>query len=105
MDPHTNADGFANNLDNSDAATKGKPLAWRNSWDAPEVSAMTAAAVRERDEGKRKQMYLDLQKKVMDEGPYIIMTQSTAQLAERANVKGYVQGSSSDVTYYNLTTK
>ncbi len=105
MDPHTNADGFANNLDNSDAATKGKPLAWRNSWDAPEVAAMTAAAVRERDEGKRKQLYLDLQKKVLDEGSYIIMTQSTAQLAERANVKGYVQGPSADVTYYNLTTK
>jgi hypothetical protein len=33
------------------------------------------------------------------------MTQSTAQLAERANVKGYVQGPSADVTYYNLTTK
>ena len=66
---------------------------------------MTEAAVRERDEGKRKQMYLDLQKKVLDEGAYIIMTQSTSQLAERANVKGYVQGPSADVTYYNLTTK
>ena len=66
---------------------------------------MTEAAVRERDEGKRKQMYLDLQKKVLDDGSYIIMTQSTAQLAERANVKGYVQGSSADVIYYNLTTK
>ena len=33
MDPHTNADGFAHNLDNSDAATSGKPLAWRNSWE------------------------------------------------------------------------
>ena len=105
MDPHTNADGFATNLDNTDAATKGKPLAWRNSWDAPDVTAMTAAAVRERDEGKRKQMYLDLQKKVLDEGPYIIMFQSTAQLAQRANVKDFVQGPSADVTYYNLTTK
>lgn len=105
MDPHTNADGFAHNLDNSDAATKGKPLAWRNSWEDDAVNKMTEAAVRERDEGKRKQMYLDLQKKVLDDGSYIIMTQSTAQLAERANVKGYVQGSSADVTYYNLTTK
>ena len=66
---------------------------------------MTAAAVRERDEGKRKQMYLDLQKKVLDEGAYIIMFQSTSQLAQRANVKDFVQGPSADVTYYNLTTK
>src|SRR6185503_6547322 len=78
MDPHTNADGFAHNLDNSDAATKGKPLAWRNSWQDDAVNKMTEAAVRERDEGKRKQMYLDLQKKVLDDGCYIIMTQSTA---------------------------
>jgi peptide/nickel transport system substrate-binding protein len=104
MDPHTNADGFATNTDNSDEA-KSKPLAWRNSWDSPEVTAMTAAAVRERDEEKRKQMYLDLQKKVLDEGPYIIMFQSTSQRAQRSNVKDFVQGPSADVTYYNLTTK
>jgi peptide/nickel transport system substrate-binding protein len=104
MDPHTNADGFATNTDNSDDA-KSKPLAWRNSWDAPEVTAMTAAAVRERDEEKRKQMYLDLQKKVLEEGPYIIMFQSTSQRAQRSNVKDFVQGPSADVTYYNLTTK
>jgi len=104
MDPHTNADGFANNTDNSDEA-KSKPLAWRNSWPAEEETKMTAAAVRERDEDKRKQMYLDLQKKVLDDGPYIIMFQSTTQLAERANVKDFVMGPSSDVVYYNLATK
>jgi peptide/nickel transport system substrate-binding protein len=104
MDPHTNADGFASNSDNSDEA-KAKPLAWRNSWAAEEETKMTAAAVRERDEAKRKQMYLDLQKKVMDDGSYIIMFQSTTQLAERANVKNFVMGPSSDVVYYNLATK
>jgi len=57
------------------------------------------------DEDKRKQMYLDLQKKVLDDGPYIIMFQSTTQLAERANVKDFVMGPSSDVVYYNLATK
>jgi peptide/nickel transport system substrate-binding protein len=104
MDPHTNADSFARNTDNSDTP-KSKPLAWRNSWDIPEISKMTDAAVRERDMTKREQMYKDLQKKVMDEGPFIIMFQETKQLAERANVKGFVMGPSADVTYYNLTTK
>jgi len=33
------------------------------------------------------------------------MFQAISQRADRANVKGYVQGSSADVTYYNLTTK
>jgi peptide/nickel transport system substrate-binding protein len=104
MDPHTNADGFASNNDNSDDA-KSKPLAWRNSWDDKEVTAATAAAVRERDDEKRKQMYLDLQKKVLEVGPYIIMFQATSQRAQRANVKDFIQGPSADVTYYNLTTK
>ena len=105
MDPHTNADGFANNLDNSDAASKGKPLAWRNSWADEEVNKMTADAVRERDEAKRKQMYLDEQKKVLEVGPYAIMFQETKQVVERANVKGFIFGSSADLVYYNLTTK
>ena len=105
MDPHTNADGFAHNLDNSDDTTKGKPLAWRNAWFDEGVNAMTEAAVRERDEAKRKQEYLDLQKKVLDDGPYAIMFQETKQVAERANVKDFVMGPSSDVVYYNLATK
>jgi peptide/nickel transport system substrate-binding protein len=104
MDPHTNADGFAHNLDNSDNP-KGKPLAWRNAWKDDEVNAMTEAAVRERDSAKREQMYKDLQKKVLDVGPYIIMFQNTIQLAQRANVKDFVMGPSSDVVYYNLATK
>lgn len=104
MDPHTNASSFARNDDNSDTP-KAKPLAWRNAWDIPEITKMTDAAVRERDEGKREQMYKDLQVKVMDEGPFIIMFQDTTQLATRANVKNFVMGSSSDVVYYNLTTK
>jgi peptide/nickel transport system substrate-binding protein len=104
MDPHTNADGFAMNPDNSDNA-KGKPLAWRNSWYDEAVNGMTMAAVRERDSAKREQMYKDLQKKVLVEGPYIIMFQNTIQLAQRANVKDFVMGPSTDVVYYNLTTK
>jgi peptide/nickel transport system substrate-binding protein len=104
MDPHTNADSFARNPDNSDNA-KSKPLAWRNSWDIPEITRMTDAAVRERDEGKREQLYKDLQRKVMEEGPFIIMFQETKQLARRFNVKNFIMGPSSDVIYYNLTTK
>ena len=104
MDPHTNADSFARNPDNSDTP-KSKPLAWRNAWDIPEITKMTDAAVREKDAGKREQDYKDLQKLVMHEGPFVIMFQDTVQLAARASVKGYVMGSSSDVVYYNLTTK
>lgn len=105
MDPHTNADGFVTNIDNTDAATGGKPLAWRNSWQDEELVAATAAAAKEADPAKREAAYIQLQKDVLDRGAFIIMFQSISQRADRANVKGYVQGSSADVTYYNLTTK
>ena len=104
MDPHTNADGFITNTDNSDAAA-GHPLAWRNSWQDPDRVKAVAAAASEPDADKRKQDYIDLQKKLLDAGPYIIMFQSTAQLSQRASVQGFVEGPSSDVTYYNLATK
>ena len=55
-DPHTNADTFARNPDNSDDA-KSKPLAWRNAWAIPEMTAKADAAVLERDTKKRAQMY------------------------------------------------
>ena len=104
MDPHTNADSFARNPDNSDKP-KSKPLAWRNGWDMPDITKMTDAAVRERDMGKREQMYKDLQQKVMADGPFIIMFQETNRITERSNIKSFVMGPSSDVIYYNLTTK
>jgi len=104
MDPHTNADSFARNTDNSDTP-KVKPLAWRNSWYIPEITKMTDAAVRERNPDKREQMYKELQQKVMEEGPFVIMFQETRQLGLRSNVKDFIFGPSADVVYYNLTTK
>jgi peptide/nickel transport system substrate-binding protein len=104
MDPHTNADSFARNPDNSDNP-KVKPLAWRNAWDIPEITKMTDTAVRERDAVKREQMYKDLQRKVMEEGPFIIMFQDSKQVALRNNVKNFVMGPTSDVVFYRLVTK
>jgi peptide/nickel transport system substrate-binding protein len=104
MDPHSNADAFARNTDNSDEA-QSKPLAWRNAWDIPEISKASAAAARERDPEKRKQMYLDLQKQLQEDGPFVIMFQSTEQIARRAGVQGFVSGPTYDTVYYRLVTK
>ena len=82
MDPHTNAYSFARNPDNS-TMRKSKPLAWRNSWDIPEISKMTDAAVRERDPANASRCTRICSRKVMEEGPFIIMFQETKQLASR----------------------
>jgi peptide/nickel transport system substrate-binding protein len=104
QDPNTNADTFAANDDNSDNA-KAKPLAWRNAWDPGPLTAKTRSAVLETDPAKRAQIYLDLQKAVMDEGPFVVMFQQTEVAALRKNVNGFVIGPSFDTNSVAQTTK
>ena len=104
LDPHASADSFARNPNNADDA-KSKPIAWRNAWDIPEITAETRAAVRERDGDKRCQMYLDLQKKLQADGALIVMFQQAEALASRANVKGFFAGPTSDLVFYRGVTK
>ncbi len=104
FDPHTNADTFARNTDNSDSPAT-KTLPWRNSWDIPEISKMTAAAARELDTKKREKLYEDLQKKVTDEGPFILMFQQNNQIAWRTNTTGFAPGITEDLNFYRTIKK
>jgi peptide/nickel transport system substrate-binding protein len=103
LDPHTNASTFAFNDNDSDDAPH--PLAWRCHYFDPAVNAMTTAAQKEVDPAKRTAMYADLQKKVTDEGPYILMFQPTTPVATRANVKGYHPGIVEDLYFFRTITK
>ncbi|MGQ3027020.1 MAG: ABC transporter substrate-binding protein [Ferrovibrionaceae bacterium] len=104
LDPHSTADFFTNNPDNSDGA-KAKTGAWRNAWDIPDLTKETAAAVLERDPQKRIGMYIDLQKKVQADGPIVVMFQQTEQAALRAEVKNFILGPSFDTPVYWQITK
>lgn len=104
MDPHTNAETFAMNPDNSDAGTS-KTLAWRNAWDIPELSKRTEAAVLEKDTKKRADMYLELQREIQDNSPFVIMFQDIEILAKRANVSGVILGPSFDSNFFKDATK
>ena len=99
QDPHTNADTFASNPDNSDAGPAGK-LAWRNSWEIPELTAKTAAAVLEQDAAKRAEMYQEMQREVQETGPFVIMFQDIELIAERSNVHGMIWGPAFDDNKY-----
>ena len=103
-DPHTNADTFARNPDNSDDA-KSKPLAWRNAWDIPEMTKMADAAVLERDASKRKAMYLEMQAVHRNTSPFVIIGQMIETSAIRSNVQGYKIGPTSDATYMFKVSK
>ena len=104
QDPHTNADTFARNPDNSDDA-KSKPLAWRNAWYIPEMTLKADAAVKERDPQKRARMYLEIQKEHQQTSPFVIMFQDIEVAAERANVKNFILGPSFDSNFYRFVVK
>jgi peptide/nickel transport system substrate-binding protein len=99
QDPHTNAETFAVNEDNSDQA-RSKTLAWRNSWDIPEMSKKTLAAVTERDAAKREALYQELQREHQKVSPFIILFQEIEVAARRKNVEGFVIGPSFDNNLY-----
>ena len=104
QDPHTNADTFARNPDNSDDAAS-KPLAWRNSWDIPEMTALADAAVLEADAAKRAEMYLELQREHQQVSPFVIMFQEIEVLGFRDNVKGFIIGPSFNDNSFKAVTK
>ena len=97
-DPHSNADTFTRNPDNADDA-KAKPLAWRNAWAIPELTKQSDAAVLERDAGKRKKMYEDLQAEFRKTSPFIMLYQQTEVAAFRGNVDGLKLGPTFDTNY------
>ncbi len=94
QDPHSNADGFLNS-----------PLAGRNQWKSPEREAAVMAARDEKDGAKRAQMYMDLQKMQVDEGPYVILFQQVETIAVRKNVDGFIVGPTFDLDLYKNVVK
>jgi peptide/nickel transport system substrate-binding protein len=103
-DPHTNADTFARNPDNSDDA-KSKPLAWRNAWVIPELTKKADAAVLERDPVKRKAMYEEMQADFRKTSPFIMLYQQTEVAAFRSDVEGLKLGPTSDTIYMFRVSK
>ena len=103
-DPHTNADTFARNPNNADDA-KSKPLAWRNSWDIPELTKKADAAVLERDASKRKAMYEDMQADFRKNSPFVMLFQQIEVAAMRSDGQGLKIGPTSDSTYMFKVSK
>ena len=103
-DPHTNADTFAHNPDNSDEGNHTGKLAWRNAWDIPEMTNLTSEAVQERDAEVRAEMYRDIQRQHQKESPFAVMFQENVQNGMRDNVAGFNSGGPvHDVFYWTVT--
>jgi peptide/nickel transport system substrate-binding protein len=104
-DPHTNADTFARNPDNSDEAQATGVLAWRNAWPATETNDLVDAAVLEQDGDKRAEMYQEMQRIHQQVSPFAPLFQQIEQVALRANVEGFSAGGSISSAAFWQTTK
>jgi peptide/nickel transport system substrate-binding protein len=100
-DPHTNADTFARNpTNNADDARGTGYLTWRNAWAIPQMTAHTDAAVMEKDNGKRAQMYGDIQREHQRTSPFVFIYQQLVQTGMRKNVEGFHSGGPVASAYY-----
>jgi peptide/nickel transport system substrate-binding protein len=104
-DPNTNSSTFAENPDNSDEAKATGYLAWRNAYDPGPLTAMSQAAVLERDPDKRVAMYAELQQKHRETSPFVTMFQIGYQTGLRANVTDFYTGGATDSAAYWLIGK
>ncbi|QPC89156.1 ABC transporter substrate-binding protein [Mesorhizobium sp. INR15] len=104
FDPNSNAQTFASNPDNADTG-KSHTLAWRNAWDIPELTKETEAALLEKDAGKRADMYKDLEKKILDTSPFVIIHQQLEVAGLRKNLKNFVLGPSFDTNFVGPISK
>lgn len=75
------------NLAKAFADFDSRVLAFRNRWDH-QVKQLVKQAVAERDRAKRDAMYKEIQRIVLDEGPYVVFAYPLRQIAMRSTVKG-----------------
>jgi peptide/nickel transport system substrate-binding protein len=64
-----------------------------------------AEARQEIDADQRKELYLEIQKNVQQDSPFVFMFQNVAQTALRSNVDGFISGPSFDQVFYRDVTK
>lgn len=99
LDPHSTADYFARNPDNSDTASA-KTLPWRNSWDIPELTKAADAAAQIGDADSRAKAYLDLQATLQKDSPLPVLFQQIEVSVLGKGVSGFVSGPTFDTVTY-----
>lgn len=103
-DPHSNAEAFTSNPDNSDNASV-KTLAWRNAWDIPELTKQAQSGLLERDNEKRAEIYRKLQQEALDDSPFVIIFQQTEVAGLGGNVKNFKLGPTFDSNFVGPVSK
>ena len=104
FDPHSNAQTFCENTDNSDTS-KNRTTAWQTHWSDPALTSAVQSAVHEPDPAKRISIYQQMQHDLQQRGPFAIMLQEVGTVVMRKPAAGLEQGPLSDRTVYAKMTK
>jgi peptide/nickel transport system substrate-binding protein len=96
---------FSSNPDNSREANNAGNFVWRSAWEIPELTKVTAEALRERDKEKRGELYVSMQNQFIDAVPAVFpMFERFLPLAVSSRVEGY-NGHPQNVTRLENVTK
>lgn len=87
-DPDAQAKPFAHCRTTGPDA-KVKQLAWRNAYANPEFTDMVEKAAFIQDRNEREQVYLELQKKWQEDGPFTILYQYSGQVGLKDTIKNF----------------
>lgn len=99
FDPHSNAQAFLVNPDNSDNSPL-KTVAWRNHWQNQEMGEAALANTREMDTGKRLETYRRLQREFRENSPLPILLQQQEVAVARREVQNFALGGIAYRTLY-----
>ncbi|MGI2034323.1 ABC transporter substrate-binding protein [Rhizobium panacihumi] len=82
---------FSSNPDNSAKANNAGNFVWRSAWDIPELTKLTATAMRETDPAARSKMYVEMQETFASLTPAVFpMFERRTPVAVSDRVQGYV---------------
>jgi peptide/nickel transport system substrate-binding protein len=99
LDPHSNAQAFNFNADDSDTS-KVKLPAWRCHFQDKELTDLVDKASKELDAKKRMEMYAKMQRDSMERSPIVFVLQNAEIATMHKGVSGISLGLLPDYTRY-----
>jgi peptide/nickel transport system substrate-binding protein len=99
LDPQSDAEAFSRNRDNSDGATL-RNLAWRAAWVSPEIETLVDRAALERDEARRADLLVEVQRRHREDGPFVVLFQEIEPYVLRRDIRGFAPGPTPDTVLY-----
>lgn len=103
-DPHSFAEAFAKNPDNSDNANE-KTLAWRNTWQDIQMNQKVDEALFAKPIPIRALHYVALQREHQLVSPFVVLFQKNEVTVTRKNVHNFKFGPCADTTLYHYAFK